>query len=130
MALLRARLVWLAALTLTFQLGVIAAAAAAVCCKPQASSAAKAGEMPCCKDGGPGHVCPLPAKKPKSADAPTLDSCCDVEQKILAALLGFTGIPEAPSTAVATPDILLNLLAFSEQPIALIRPPDSPPPRA
>jgi hypothetical protein len=130
MALFRARLVWLAALTLTFQLGVIAAAATAVCCKPQASSAARAGEMPCCKDGGPGHVCPLPAKKPKSADAPTLDSCCDVDQKILAALLGFTGIPEAPSTAVATPEILLNLLPFSEQPIALVRPPDSPPPRA
>ena len=130
MAFLRARLVALAALTLTFQLGVIAAAATAVCCKPQDSKAASAGEMPCCKDGGPGHVCPLPAKKPKPAGTPVLESCCDVEQQLLAALLGFTGIPEAPSTMLAAPEFVLNVLPLSEQPIALVRPPDSPPPRA
>ncbi len=57
--------------------------------------AAAKDEMPCCKEGGPGHVCPLPAKKPLPVGTPVMESCCDVEQQILAALLGFAGIPEA-----------------------------------
>jgi len=131
MCFFRPRLVWLAALTLTFQVGVLAAAATAVCCKPQGAKAASTGDMPCCKDGGsPGHVCPLPAKKPKPAGTPIMESCCDVEQQILAALLGFTGIPEAPSTTLAAPESVLSELPLAEQPIALVRPPDSPPPRA
>jgi hypothetical protein len=129
MAFFRAHLAWLAALTLTFQLGVTLAAATAACCKPQGSMAAAKGEMPCCKEGGPGHVCPLPAKKPVPAGAPVLESCCDIEQQILAALLGFAGIPEAPSLLLAAPAFVLDVLPLSEQPIALVRPPDSPPPR-
>ena len=31
----------------------------------------------------------------KPAGTPVMESCCDVEQQILAALLGFAGIPEA-----------------------------------
>jgi hypothetical protein len=131
MAFFRASLAWLAALTLTFQLGVTLAAATAACCKPQGAMAAAKSEMPCCKEGGgPGHVCPLPAKKPLPVGSPVMQSCCDIEQQVLAALLGFAGIPEASSTAVAVPELVLNVLPLSEQPIALVRPPDSPPPRA
>jgi hypothetical protein len=130
MALFRARLAWLAALTLTLQLGVTLAAATAACCNPQGSMAAAKSEMPCCKEGGPGHICPLPAKKPLPVGTPVMQSCCEFEEQILAALLGFAGIPEASSTAVAVPELVLNVLPLSEQPIALVRPPDSPPPRA
>jgi hypothetical protein len=129
MAYFRARLLGLAALTLTVQLGGTLAAAAAVCCTPD-GKATSGSEMPCCKDGGPGHVCPLPAKKPVPPGTPVMKSCCDLEQQLLAALLGFTGIPEAAVAWVRGPDALLSVLPFAEQPLALVRPPDSPPPRA
>lgn len=130
MARFRTRLGWLAALTLTIQLGVTLAAAAAVCCKPDGSTPAAGHEMPCCKDGGrPGHICPLPAKKSQPPGTPVMKSCCDLEQQILAALLGIAGIPEASSQSVPFPELVLDVLAFSEQPVALVRPPDSPPPR-
>jgi len=130
MAFFRARLGWLAALTLTIQLGVTLAAATAACCKPDKATTAAGGEMPCCKEGGPGHICPLPAKKQLPPGTPLMESCCDLEEQVLAVLLGFAGIPEAPATSVAAPDSVFNGLPFSEQPVALVRPPDSPPPRA
>lgn len=126
----RARLAWLAAMTLALQVGVIAAAATAVCCGSQPVGSATDSEMACCKEGGPGHICPLPKKKPTVPGAPVLESCCDVDQHALTALLGFVGIPESPSAALAVPDLSLMLAAAPEQPVSRVSPPHAPPPRS
>ena len=127
MRLLRARVGWLAALTLTLQVGVIVSASAALCCLPQHQSASH--EMACCKEsGGAPHVCQL--KKAPKPDAPVLKACCSPDQQVMAALFALAGIPEPPYVTVQAPAIDVTLATMSEQVIALLIPPDSPPPRA
>jgi hypothetical protein len=127
MGVLRARVAWLAALTLTFQVGVIVSASAALCCLPQHPSAAH--EMACCKEsGGAPHVCQL--KKAPKPDAPVLKACCSPDQQIMAALFALVGVPEPSFVTLPAPAIDLARATISEQVISLLVPPDSPPPRA
>jgi hypothetical protein len=124
----RTRAAWLAALTLSVQVGVIAAASTALCCGPTVSATTD-DEMACCKEsGGAPHVCPI-KKKPKPG-IPTMTSCCDVDQQALAALFGLVGIPEAPYVALSLHLVDARVQTVTPQLLALIRPPDSPPPRA
>jgi hypothetical protein len=129
MSKLRAHLTWLAATTLTLQLGVMVAAVTAVCCGGSPPAVATS-DMPCCKDGGAAHVCPLKAKSNRDPSAPKLLDCCDVDEQVLAALLGFAGVPEPrdaiqpfAGTSPLTPPIV-------EQLVSLVTPPESPPPRS
>ena len=111
---------------LAAQVSVIAAAATALCCI--GPGAAVDSHMACCKDGGHPHdACPLTKKA--ASGTPTMKSCCDPEQRALAALFGFTGIPRAPETIIAAPAVERVLPGASEQPLARVRPPDPPPPR-
>ena len=127
MQFVRARVGWLAALTLTLQVGVIASASVALCCLPQHQSAAH--EMPCCKEsGGAPHVCQL--KKAPKPDAPVLKACCTPDQQVMAALFALVAVPEPPYVTVQAPAIDVALSTVSEQVVALLIPPDSPPPRA
>ena len=124
---LRVRVSWLAALTLTLQVGVIVSASAALCCLPQHQSASH--EMPCCKEsGGAPHVCQL--RKTPKPDVPLLKACCTPDQQIMAALFALSGIPEPAFETVAASAIDVARASISEQVVALLIPPDSPPPRA
>lgn len=124
----RARVVWVAALTLTVQVGVIAAASAALCCGPHHPTASM-DDMACCKaaNGAP-HACPL--KKKPAPGVPTMTSCCTPDQQALAALFAFVGVPEAPVSMMAVPAATVVEITAAPQPIALVSPPDAPPPRA
>ena len=116
-------------MTLTLQVGVIAAATMAVCCGSGVSVASDA-QMACCKEGGPAHICPMKSKKPRDPHAPLMKSCCDVDQQALAALLGVVGIAEAPYSTLPADHTALAIAGPVEQPNPLVSPPDSPPPRA
>jgi hypothetical protein len=127
MQFVRARVGWLAAMTLTLQVGVIASASASLCCLPQHQSAVH--EMACCKEaGGAPHVCEL--KKAPKPDVPLLKACCTPDQQVMAALFALVGVPEPPYVTVQAPAIDIALSTVSEQVVALLIPPDSPPPRA
>jgi hypothetical protein len=123
----RRHAVAIAALTLALQVGLIAAASTALCCGPSHANMAD-DEMACCKEsGGRPHACPI-KKKPKP-DVPLLKACCDIDQQALAALFGLSGPPEIPYTLLA--DVTdAPVAALAEQPLALVHPPDSPPPRS
>ena len=123
----RTRAAWLAALTLTLQVGVIATATTALCCGSENASGKD--EMACCKEsGGAPHVCPI-KKKPKPG-VPAMESCCTPDQQALAALFSLAGPPESPyaSTSVVPAD--LPVAFTTEHPHALVVAPDAPPPRA
>ena len=119
--------VWVATATLAMQVAVIAAACTALCCGPSHANMAD-DEMACCKEsGGAPHVCPI-KKKPKPG-TPMLKACCDMDQQALAALFGLSGVPEVPYALIVHGSNVV-IPAVAEQPIALVTPPDSPPPRA
>jgi hypothetical protein len=126
MAGLRKRLACLAALTLAAQVGVIAAASAALCCATPAVAAADT-EMACCKDSGKPHVCPI--KKKPAPGTPVMKSCCDTAQYALAALFAYTGIPVAIGIDRPSPEASPVIVATSDRTRALALPPESPPPR-
>ena len=114
-------------MTLTVQVGVIAAASAALCCTTH-HEAAGMDDMACCKaaNGAP-HACPL--KKKPAPGVPLLKSCCTPDQQALAALFAFVGVPERPYITTRAVAPALTLGTTGERPIALVSPPDSPPPR-
>lgn len=120
----RIRIGWIAAVTLALQIGAIASAATALCCGPFDDAPMR---MACCENPEPGHVCPMP-KKPKPGE-PTIQSCCDLDARALAVFFVWSGTLDAPDTTLATPRATIASMSTAEQPIALVRPPDSPPPR-
>ncbi len=123
---LRSRLLWLAALTLTVQIAGIAVAPAALCCVSEAGQKAT---MECCKDAGPGHICPL-MKKKNGQQGASLRPCCSPEDQIFTALFGFLGVPAPPVPSLAAPPVTVTFVATTSNAFEWLAPADSPPPRA
>lgn len=119
---------WLAATTLTLQLGVMVAAATVMCCG--ASSTAATSKSACCEDSGSAHICPLKTKQNREPGTPMLENCCDIDQQVLAALLGFAGIPEPRSADQPIQETSRLTPQAVEQLVSLVTPPQSPPPRS
>jgi len=124
---LRARLIGVAIVALAVQIAGFAMAPAALCCL--AMDAAEPA-MPCCKDAGPGHICPLMKKKAVTDTSVSLRPCCNLEQQVFTALLGLAGLP-APSTPVlVAPPAAFVAAVFAAEPRTWHSPVESPPPRA
>jgi hypothetical protein len=125
---LRSRLFWLAALTLTVQIAGLAIAPAALCCMSGASEQAT---MNCCKDAGPGHICPLMKKSGQSpGSGVSLRSCGRAEDQIFTSLLGFLGVPAPSAPSLAAPQVTIVLVAATDNAFTWLAPVESPPPRA
>jgi hypothetical protein len=128
MAALRRRIVGIAALTLTLQIAGLAMAPAALCC---VAGAEQQTTMNCCKDAGPGHICPLMKKKGQSSQSgATLRACCSLEDQLFTALFGLLGLPAPSATGLTAPAVTLSIVAASASTYEWLAPADSPPPRA
>lgn len=132
MSVLRSRLVWLAAITLTVQVAGLAIAPAALCCTP-GDPAGQA--MDCCKDAGPGHVCLLMKKQAAPAgddhSGPVLRACCSPDDQIFAALLGLLAVvPPVPAGLADQPRVAFVPLTGSAHLPGWLGAVQSPPPRA
>lgn len=126
---LRSRLLWLAALTLTVQIAGLAIAPAALCCIPGTGQKVS---MDCCKDAGPGHICPLMKKKSGQGGqtGASLRACCSLEDQVFTALFGFLGVPAPSIASLAAPPVTLSFVATTSNAFEWLAPTDSPPPRA
>ncbi len=125
----RSRLLWLAALTLTVQIAGLAIAPVALCC---VSGPGQKASMACCKDAGPGPICPLMKKKggQSGRTEASLRACCSLEDQIFTALFGFLGVPVPSVPSLAAPPVTISFVAATSNTFEWLAPADSPPPRS
>ncbi len=121
----RARLICVALATLMVQVAGLAIAPAALCCLAMKTAQV----MPCCKDAGPGHVCPLMKKKTGTETGASLRPCCSPEQQVFTALFGFLGVPALSAPALMAPPAAIVSRAVVTGPLVWRALVESPPPR-
>jgi hypothetical protein len=126
---IRARLAVIAALTLATQLGIVPAASMALCCGHADEAPASHCDQPACSEDETAQACPMhkPATAPPTSQ---MQSCCDMHEEALVALLGVVAVPELSLESSPAIDGSAILVTAVESLLARTRPPDAPPPRA